>query len=148
MNSACVLKLFHEFDPFFRRNESMLSIEPMLYPDLLINLVNDPVGIFLDSRSENYDLVVLAELCQELHAERTNQEIGVGAIVDVMDECLIKIQHQAILAISHFSRRQEWGLLDGQLRTNLLLLLDARRSQLDIKTRLRCILCDLLGFFR
>jgi hypothetical protein len=57
----------------------------MLDSGFRVNLVNNPVGILLDSCCKNNNLIVLAKLCQELDTERPDKEVRVCAIVDIVD---------------------------------------------------------------
>ena len=66
-----------------------------------IKLVNDPVCILLHTSSENYYLVVLSHLAKELVAVGSDEEVRLAtiAIIDVMDQCFVKVEHQGVFLL-------------------------------------------------
>jgi hypothetical protein len=63
----------------------VLSIQSVLNSHVLVDLVYNPVGILLHTcRKYNY-FIVLAQFCKEFDAKWSHQEIGVWAIVHIVD---------------------------------------------------------------
>jgi len=70
---------------------SMLTIQSVLDILVDIDLVDDLVGIVLESCGENDNLEELGHQLDEVHAARTNQEVAVASIFNIVDEGLIEI---------------------------------------------------------
>ena len=62
---------------------------------LWVQLIYDPVSILLHSCCEDYDLVELGHLAQESSAVGSDQEVGFSTFtfVDVVDQCLVEVEH-------------------------------------------------------
>jgi len=71
----------------------VLPIQPVLYVVPDINLIDNLVSVFLQSRRENHDLVVACHCLDELNTARSHEEEAVVLILDVMDQSLIQIQN-------------------------------------------------------
>ena len=78
--------------PLLLSDDRVLAIEPMVDVASLVNLVDDPVSILLHTRGEDDDLVELRQLREKLHAVWPNQEVGVGAVDDVVDQRLVQVE--------------------------------------------------------
>lgn len=75
---------------------SVLAVKPVLNVFAHIDLVNHLVGVLLQRRSENHDLVVLRTRLDEVHAPWSHEEEAVILILHVMDQSLIQIKHQGV----------------------------------------------------
>lgn len=69
----------------------MLAIESVLDILVDINLVDDLVGIVLESCGENHDLEELSHQLNEVHASWAHQEVAVASILNIVDQGLIEI---------------------------------------------------------
>ena len=69
----------------------MLTIESVLDILVDIDLVDDLVGIVLESCCENDDLEELSHQLNEVHAARAHQEVAIASIFNIMDQGLIEI---------------------------------------------------------
>ena len=67
----------------------VLSVKSVFNVVADIDLVNDLVCIFLQSRSEDNDLVVFCHSLDELDAAWSHKEETIVLILDVVDQCLI-----------------------------------------------------------
>ena len=74
----------------------MLSVEAVFDVVTHIDLVDHLVCVLLEGRREDHDLVVLGHVCDELHAARADQEEAVLAVVYVVDESFIQIEHEGV----------------------------------------------------
>ena len=80
----------------------MLTVEAMRNQlTSWIKLVDDPVCVFLNTCSEYDNLIELGHLAQEVMAEGSDQKVRFSAfaIIDIMDECLVEVEHKRVLAI-------------------------------------------------
>jgi hypothetical protein len=69
----------------------MLAIQSVLDILVDVDLVDDLVGIVLESCGENDDLEELSHQLNEVHATRAHQEVAVASIFNIVDESLIEI---------------------------------------------------------
>ena len=69
----------------------MLTIQSVLDILVDIDLVDDLVGIVLESCGENDDLEELCHQLDEVHAARAHQEVAVASIFNIVDKSLIEI---------------------------------------------------------
>ena len=74
----------------------MLSVESVLDVISDINLVNDLVSILLQSSRENHDLIVLRHRFNKLDTARSDKEEAIVLVFDVVNKCLIEIEHKAV----------------------------------------------------
>lgn len=94
----------------------MLSVESVLDVVADINLVNDLIGVFLQSCSEDDNLIVLRHRLDELHTARSHKEEAIVLIFNVVDQCLIEIKDETV-AIFFTGRqwvKERWRYL-GQI---------------------------------
>ena len=82
-----------------------------------VNLVYHLICVFLQCCREYHDLVVLGHVGDELDAAGSDKEEAVLAVVDVVDQSLIEVEHEGVdVALVVRERRQErWSGL-GQVR--------------------------------
>ena len=73
----------------------MLSVESVRYQIARwVELVNHPVRIILHSGCEDYNLIELGHLTQELVAERPDQEVGsIFTVVHIVNERFVEVEH-------------------------------------------------------
>jgi hypothetical protein len=69
----------------------MLTIESVLDILVDIDLVDDLVGIILESCGKNDDLKELCHQLDEVHAARAHQEVAIASIFNIVDQGLIQI---------------------------------------------------------
>jgi hypothetical protein len=69
----------------------MLTIESVLDILVDIDLVDDLVGIILESCGKNDDLKELGHQLDEVHAARAHQEVAIASIFNIVDQGLIQI---------------------------------------------------------
>ena len=69
----------------------MLTIQSVLDILVDIDLVDDLVGIVLESCGENDDLEEFGHQLDEVHAARAHQEVAIASIFNIVDQGLIKI---------------------------------------------------------
>lgn len=84
---------------FLLSEPGVLTVEPVFYEPFWVNLINDPISVLLDTGRKHDKLVVLAHLTDEFFAEWTQQEVGVWAILNVVDQGLVQIQNESVTAI-------------------------------------------------
>ena len=67
-----------------------------------VKLIDHPVCILLHTSCENDYLVVLGHLTKELCAVRSDQEVRLAstviALIDVMDQRLVKVENESVFA--------------------------------------------------
>ena len=71
----------------------MLSVESVLDVIADIDLIDDLIGVFLQRGREYNNLVILRHCLNELYAARSHQEEAIILIFNVVDQCLIEIEH-------------------------------------------------------
>ena len=81
----------------------MLTVQPVLDVFVNIDLIYDLVGIILEGRGEDHDLVEFGHQLDEVHAARADQEIAVTAVFNIVDQCLIKIKYESVGAMFSFT---------------------------------------------
>lgn len=86
------------------RHRRVLSIQPMRYPLLLIESVDDPVSVVLQCCGEYHQLVVLRHLFDELGSERPQVELPNDSVVFVVHQSFVQVKDQGVLLAG---RRQE-----------------------------------------
>lgn len=69
----------------------MLTIQSVLDILVDIDLIDDLVGIVLESCCENHDLEELGHQLDEVHAAWAHQEVAIASIFNIVDQGLIKI---------------------------------------------------------
>ena len=69
----------------------MLTIQSVLDILVDIDLVDDLVGIVLESGGENDDLEELGHQLDEVHAARAHKEVAVASIFNIVNQSLIEI---------------------------------------------------------
>ena len=69
----------------------MLTIKSVLDILVDIDLVDDLVGIVLESCGENDNLEELGHQLDKIHAARAHQEVAIASIFNIMDQGLIEI---------------------------------------------------------
>jgi len=74
----------------------MLSVQPMSDIIAHIDLINNLIGVFLQCRSEDDDLIVLCHQLDELDATGTDEEEAVLAVFHIVDESLIQIKNESV----------------------------------------------------
>ena len=92
----------------------MLSIKPVPYVVADVNLIDDLVGVLLQGRREDHNLVVACHCLNELNTARSHEEEAVVLILErtqmetvnknkgkvtylnIVDQCLIQIKHQSV----------------------------------------------------
>ena len=92
----------------------MLSVKPVRNEFLIwVKLVYDPVCVLLDPSSEDDHLVEVTKLIQELLAEWPYQEVAlpfVSGSVHIMNEGLVKIKHEGVLALRREPAISRWAV--------------------------------------
>ena len=74
----------------------MLPVQSEGDAALLINLIEHPVSVILHRCSENYHLIDLTHLFEELITPRPHPESSLACGFIIVDERLIQIQHQGV----------------------------------------------------
>lgn len=74
----------------------MLSIKSILDIIVHINLINNLIGILLESSSENDDLIMLGHKFNKLNASWSNQEEAVVSIFNIMNQGFVQIKNERI----------------------------------------------------
>ena len=74
----------------------MLSVESVLDVVAYVDLIDDLVSVLLQRGCEDHNLIVLRHRLDKLHAARSHQEEAIVLIFDVVDQCLIEIEHKAV----------------------------------------------------
>ena len=85
----------------------MLSIKSILDVLTYVDLVDNLIGILLESCSENDNLVVLSHCLNKLDATRTYKEETFRAIFYIVNKSLIEIKNKCISIITRLKRIQE-----------------------------------------
>jgi len=75
---------------------TMLPVESEGDATLLVDLIEDPVGVILHRSCEDYHFVDLAHLFEEFVAARPHSEATLASSFIIMDECLVQIKHQGV----------------------------------------------------
>lgn len=74
----------------------MLSVESVLDVIPNIDLVNDLICILLEGSCENHNLIVPRHCFNKLDTARSDQEETIVLVLDIVDQCLIEIQNEAV----------------------------------------------------
>ena len=95
----------------------MLSVKAVLDVVAYIDLVDHLVSVFLKGRCEDHDLIVLGHRLNELDAARSHEEKAVVLVLNIVNECLVEIEHQTVRAdLCRLQWVQERGRHLGQVR--------------------------------
>ena len=77
----------------------MLSIKPVLYILININLVNDLIGILLKRSSKNNNLIILRHELNELNTSWPHQKKAILTVLDIVNQGLIQVQDQGVQVV-------------------------------------------------
>lgn len=86
----------------------VLAVEAMLDDSIVIDDIENEIGVVLESGGEHHYLIVLAEVLEELFCERTHQKlasisqlfIGNNYNFLIVNECFIEVQNEAVHSIT------------------------------------------------
>ena len=81
----------------------MLPVQSVLDVFVGVDLVHDLVGIFLQSRCEDHDLVKLSHQLYEIDAAGSYQEITFLTIFDVVDQGFVKVENECVGGVLGFT---------------------------------------------
>lgn len=111
--SAQQTQVFHQKGPILG---GVLSVEAIL--DILahINLIDDLICIFLQSRCKNHNFVIFGHRFDKLDAARSNQEKAIILVLNIVDQGFVKIENQRVdIFLRMIKRIQEWRRNFGQI---------------------------------
>lgn len=74
----------------------MLSVETEFDVLIYVDLVNNLICVVLQCGREDNDFVVLRHQLYKLHATGPHEEEAVLAVLDVVDERFIQVEHQSV----------------------------------------------------
>ena len=77
----------------------MLAVQPVLDILVDIDLVNDLIGVVLQGGGEYDNFVEFGHQLDEIHAAGAHQKIAVTPILNIVDQGLIEVEHQGVLAL-------------------------------------------------
>lgn len=81
----------------------MLTIQPVLDVFVNIDLIDDLIGIVLEGRSEDHNLVEFGHELDEIHAARAHQEVAITSVFNIVNKGLIKIKYEGVSTIFCFT---------------------------------------------
>ena len=75
----------------------MLAVETVLDVALWVQLIQNPVCVVLHCRCEDYHLVYLSHLLNELLCARPDEEVtALTAHLEVVDQCFVQVKNQGV----------------------------------------------------
>ena len=74
----------------------MLAIESVFDVASDIDLIDDLISILLQGSCKDNNLIILGHRFDELDTSRPHKEEAIVAILDVVDQCFVQIQHKSI----------------------------------------------------
>lgn len=84
-NTLVVLLVFVVLSTLCLSDDRVLPVKSVLDTTVFVDLIDDPVGVLLDSGCKDNDLEVLAELIKEFDTVGTDKEVRVRSVLHVVN---------------------------------------------------------------